>query len=142
MTAYDKPLPRGEDFNGEFYRFCKQHELRFQRCRDCGAWRHMPRESCQACGSFNWAWERAAGKGQVFSWTVIHRALHPGFAAELPYAAVVVELEEGVRIVSHVLDLPVDQLRVGLPVEVVFDDVTPEVTLPKFRPLENQTIIS
>ena len=142
MTAYDKPLPRGEDFNGEFYQFCKQHELRFQRCRDCGAWRHMPRESCQACGSFNWAWERAAGKGQVFSWTVIHRALHPGFAAELPYAAVVVELEEGVRIVSHVLDLPVDQLRVGLPVEVVFDDVTPEITLPKFRPLENQTIIS
>lgn len=142
MTAYDKPLPRGEEFNGEFYRFCKQHELRFQRCRDCGAWRHMPRESCQACGSFNWAWERAAGKGQVFSWTVIHRALHPGFAAELPYAAVVVELEEGVRIVSHVLDLPVDQLRVGLPVEVVFDDVTPEITLPKFRPLENQTIIS
>ena len=142
MTAYDKPLPRGEEFNGEFYQFCKQHELRFQRCRDCGAWRHMPRESCQACGSFNWAWERAAGKGQVFSWTVIHRALHPGFAAELPYAAVVVELEEGVRIVSHVLDLPVDRLRVGLPVEVVFDDVTPEITLPKFRPLENQTIIS
>ena len=66
---------------------------------------------------------------------MIHRALHPGFAEELPYAAVVVELEEGVRIVSHVLDLPVDELRVGLPVEVVFDDVTPEVTLPKFRPL-------
>jgi uncharacterized OB-fold protein len=134
MEAYDKPLPRGEDFNGEFYRFCKQHELRFQRCRDCGAWRHMPRESCQACGSFNWTWERAGGKGQVFSWTVIHRALHPGFADELPYAAVVVELEEGVRLVSHVPDLPVEQLRVGLPVEVIFDDVTPEVTLPKFRP--------
>ena len=135
MAAYDKPLPRGEDFNGEFYRFCKDHELRFQRCQDCGAWRHMPRESCQACGSFNWAWERAGGRGRVFSWTVVHRALHPGFAEELPYAAVVVELEEGVRIVSHVLNLPVDELRVGLPVEVVFDDVTPEVTLPKFRPL-------
>ena len=120
MAAYDKPLPRGEDFNGEFYRFCKDHELRFQRCRDCGAWRHMPRESCQACGSFNWTWERAGGRGQVFSWTVIHRALHPGFAEALPYAAVVVEL---------------DELRVGLPVEVVFDDVTPDVTLPKFRPL-------
>jgi uncharacterized OB-fold protein len=95
----------------------------------------MPRESCQGCGSFNWAWERAGGTGHVFSWTVIHRALHPGFSEDLPYAAVVVELEEGVRIVSHVLHLPVDQLRIGLPVEVVFDDVTPEVTLPKFRPL-------
>ena len=135
MADYGKPLPRGEEFNGEFYRFCRQHELRFQRCRACGTWRHMPRESCQACGSFDWAWERAAGTGRVFSWTVIHRALHPGFADELPYAAVVVELEEGVRIVSHVLDLPVDRLRVGLPVEVVFDDVTADVTLPKFRPL-------
>ena len=135
MAAYDKPLPRGEDLNGAFYQFCKRHELCFQRCRDCGTWRHMPRESCQACGSFNWTWERAGGKGHVFSWTVIHRALHPGFAAELPYAAVVVELAEGVRMVSHVLDLPADQLCVGLPVEVVFEDVTPEMTLPKFRPL-------
>ena len=135
MECYGKPLPRGEEFNGEFYRFCRQHELRFQRCQACGTWRHMPRESCQACGSFDWTWEPVAGTGEVFSWTVIHRALHPGFSEDLPYAAVVVELQEGVRIVSHVLDLPVDQLRVGLPVRVVFDDVTPEVTLPKFRPL-------
>lgn len=135
MENYGKPLPRGEEFNGEFYRFCRQHELRFQRCQACGTWRHMPRESCQACGSFDWTWEPVAGTGEVFSWTVIHRALHPGFSEDLPYAAVVVELQEGVRIVSHVLDLPVDELRVGLPVRVVFDDVTPEVTLPKFRPL-------
>ena len=116
MAAYDKPLPRGEDFNGEFYRFCKDHELRFQRY--CGAWRHMPRESCQACGS-NWTWERTEGKGQVFSWTVIHRALHPGFAEALPYAAVVVELEEGVRKL-----VPVDELPLG----VEGDDVTPDVS--------------
>jgi uncharacterized OB-fold protein len=66
---------------------------------------------------------------------VIHRALHPGFNEELPYAAVVVELDEGVRVVSHVVDLPIEELRVGLPVEVVYDDVTPAVTLPKFRPV-------
>jgi uncharacterized OB-fold protein len=53
MSDYAKPLPRGEDMHGEFYQFCKQHELRFQRCQDCDAWRHMPRESCAACGSFN-----------------------------------------------------------------------------------------
>ena len=135
MSDYTKPLPRGEDVNGEFYQFCKQHELCFQRCQDCGAWRHMPRESCAACGSFNWRWERSSGKGQVFSWTVIHRAMHPGFAPDVPYATVVIELAEGVRLVSQVLDLAPEQLYVGLPVEVVFDDVTPEVTLPKFRPL-------
>jgi hypothetical protein len=136
MDNYTKPLPRGEDYNREFYQFCKQHELRFQRCSHCGAWRHMPRESCQACGSFAWTWERSSGRGQVFSWTVIHRALHPGFADDVPYAVVVIELEEGVRVVSHVIDLPPEELRLGLPVEVVFDDVTPEVSLPKFRPAQ------
>ena len=141
MSDYAKPLPRSEDLNGEFYQFCKQHELRFQRCKDCGAWRHMPRESCAACGSFNWSWERASGKGHVFSWTVMHRALHPGFTPDVPYATVVIELAEGVRIVSHVLDLDPGQLRVGLPVEVVFDDVTPEVTLPKFRPLSQSVVV-
>ncbi len=133
MSTYSKPLPRGEEQNGEFYQFCKQHELRFQRCSHCGTWRHMPRESCQTCGSFDWSWERSSGRGQVFSWTIIHRALHPGFAEELPYAVVIVEMEEGVRLVTHVLDIPMDELRVGLPVEVVFEDVTPEVTLHKFR---------
>ena len=95
----------------------------------------MPRESCAACGSFNWSWERSSGKGQIFSWTVVHRALHPGFASDVPYATVVIELAEGVRMVSRVLDLDPEQLCVGLPVVVVFDDVTPEITLPKFRPL-------
>ena len=65
----------------------------------------------------------------------MHRALHPGFTPDVPYATVIIEMAEGVRMVSHVLDLNPEQLRVGLPVAVVFDDVTPEVTLPKFRPL-------
>ena len=135
MSEYAKPLPRGEHYNGEFYHYCKQHELRFQRCSDCRTWRHMPRESCRHCGSFNWTWERSGGRGKIFSWTVIHRALHPGFNGEIPYAVVVVELDEGVRVVSHVLDLDIADLRLGLPVAVVFDDVTPDVTLPKFRPV-------
>jgi uncharacterized OB-fold protein len=135
MHEYNKPLPRGEDYNGEFYQFCKQHELRFQCCSTCGTWRHMPRESCPACKSFEWTWERSSGKGRVFSWTVVHRALHPGFSEDLPYAVVIIELDEGVRIVSHVVGLAPDALQLDLPVAVVFEDVTPEVTLPKFRPI-------
>jgi uncharacterized OB-fold protein len=141
MSDYTKPLPRGEDMHGEFYQFCKQHELRFQRCQDCGAWRHMPRERCAACGSFNWSWELSSGQGQVGSWTVVHRAVHPGFAPDVPYATVITEMAEGVRMVSHVLDLDPEQLCVGLPVAVVFDDVTPEITLPKFRPLPPSTAV-
>jgi len=132
-NQYNKPIPRRDDLNGEFWAYCKQHELRFQRCSDCGTWRHMPREGCRECGSFDWTWEASSGKGEVFSWTVIHRALHPGFNEELPYAAVIIELDEGVRMVSHVVDIPTESLAVGQRVEVFFEDVTDEVSIPKFR---------
>lgn len=133
MSDYTKPFPRGEDYNGEFYQFCKQHELRFQCCTQCQTWRHMPRECCQKCGSFEWTWERSSGKGTLFSWTITHRALHPGFADDVPYATVLVELDEGVRLVSHVIDLAPEDLMIGLPVEITFDDVTQNTTLHKFR---------
>jgi uncharacterized OB-fold protein len=69
----------------------------------------------------------------LYTWTVIERPLHPAFAKDVPYAPAVVELEEGVRLLSQVVDCAPDALEIGLPVEVTFDAVTPEVTLPKFR---------
>jgi uncharacterized OB-fold protein len=118
---------------GEFYGWCRKHELRFQRCTACGAWRHVPRELCAACGSWSWEWARSSGRGTVFTWTVAVRAMHPAFQEAVPYAAVVVEMEEGVRILSRVTDCAPDELAIGMPVTVAFDDVTPEVTLPTFR---------
>jgi uncharacterized OB-fold protein len=131
--AYDKPLPELEGFSGEFFGFCAAGELRFQRCSGCSAWRHMPRELCAECGSWDWTWEASSGRGKVFTWTVVGRALHPAFAGSEPYAPVVVELEEGVRLLSNVVDCPPEELEIGMSVEVVFDAVTPEVTLPRFR---------
>jgi uncharacterized OB-fold protein len=118
---------------GQFYGWCRTHELRFQRCVACGAWRHVPRELCAACGSWEWEWARSSGRGTVFTWTVAVRAMHPAFQGAVPYAAVVVEMEEGVRILSTVTDCPPDELAIGMPVTVAFDDMTPEVTLPTFR---------
>lgn len=138
MSEYTKMLPPAVDRHGEFYAFCKKYELRFQRCSNCQAWRHMPRESCAECSSFDWTWEPSSGKGTLFSWTVIHRALHPGWADDLPYASVVIEMEEGVRLVSRLEDVPHDELVLGLEVEVDFEDVTPEITLHKFRPVRNR----
>ena len=132
-SAYTKPLPELEGHAREFYGFCKQRELRFQRCTGCRAWRHVPREMCAVCGSMEWEWERASGRGSVFTWTVVGRALHPAFQEDTPYAPVVVEMEEGVRLLSQVVDCPPEALEIGMPVEVVFDDVTDEVTLPRFR---------
>ena len=133
QAAYVKPLPLTEGLAKEFYDWCKQRELRFQRCTGCSSWRHVPREMCAECGSWEWEWATSSGRGRVFTWTVVARAMHPAFQDDAPYASVVVEMDEGVRLVSNVIDYPLDELEIGMPVEVVFEDVTPEITLPKFR---------
>ena len=132
-AGYAKPLPHLDGLTGQFYDWCRRRELRFQRCTRCQTWRHVPREMCAACGSWEWEWAQSSGRGRVFTWTLVARAMHPAFQHDTPYAAVVIEMEEGVRLVSHVIDCAPDELEIGMPVEVDFDDVTPEVTLPKFR---------
>ncbi|MCP3987255.1 MAG: DNA-binding protein [bacterium] len=132
-TGIPKPLPVLEGLAGEFYGYCKNGELRFQRCRDCRSWRHVPREMCAECGSWEWEWERSSGRGRVFTWTVVARALHPAFQEACPYAPVVIEMEEGVRILSQVTDCSPDELEIDMAVEVVFEDANEDVTLPKFR---------
>jgi uncharacterized protein len=132
-TTYKRPLPRRRGMAGEFYDYCKKHELRFQHCTNCGTWRHVPRDMCAKCGSFVWEWAKSSGKGKLFSWTTAMQPMLPQFADLVPYSPVVIEMDEGVRLVSWLTNVPPEELRLGLPVEVVFDDVTPEVTLPKFR---------
>jgi uncharacterized OB-fold protein len=133
QSEYKLPLPKMRGPAEEFYSFCKAHELRFQRCTRCAAWRHVPRDMCAKCGSFNFEWARSSGRGTVFSWTVAAQPFVRQFAPLVPYAPAVIELEEGVRMVSWLTDVRPEDLALGIPVEVTFDDVTPEVTLPKFR---------
>lgn len=133
MTSAAKPVPLLRHLSGEFYAHCRSHELRFQRCTQCRSWRHVPRQTCAQCGAWDWEWDRSSGHGTVFTWTVVRRPMHPAFASAAPYAPCVIEMEEGVRVVSEVVDCAPADLRKGLAVEVVFDDVTPELTLPKFR---------
>jgi uncharacterized OB-fold protein len=119
--------------NAEFYEHCAHRELRFQRC-ECGVWRHPPRVLCAACGSERWEWALASGRGRVFTWTVTHQALHPAYAGDVPYALIVVEMEEGVRMVSSLRDLDPSELELDLAVEVDFEQRSETMTLPYFRP--------
>ena len=79
-------------------------------------------------------WVKLSGRGTVFSWIVVHQSQHPAFNADTPYNVSIIELEEGPRLHSHIVDCPNEQIRIGMPVEVVFHRVNDEVTLPKFRP--------
>ena len=134
-----KPLPRPQDpIEQEFWNRCQDGYLYFQRCGSCSTFRHLPRYMCAKCGSPEFSWERSTGKGTLFSWTVTHQALHQAFAEDLPFIAAVVELEEGVRMATRLIDCDRDTLELDLPVELDFEPISPEFRLPVFRPDMNR----
>ena len=90
---------------------------------------------CARCGSPEWSWERSTGNGTLFSWTVTHQALHPAFAGEIPFIAAVVELEEGVRMATRLVDCALDELELDLPVTLDFEPISEDFRLPVFRPV-------
>ena len=134
MSDYKKPLPRIDEESRGHWEALVRHELYVQRCRDCGPIRFPPRGVCTACLSSATEWVRSTGRGVVYSFTVTHQNQAAGFREMLPYVLAVVELEEGPRLMTNVVGCAPEDVRIGMPVVVEFDDVTPEVTLAKFRP--------
>lgn len=108
-------------------------ELRIQQCTVCGTLTHPPQAACAACRSFELGYVVASGRGEVYSHVTFHRPLSAPFTE--PYNVSVVELEEGVRMVSQVVDVAVDDVHIGMAVTVVFVEVEPGLVLPLFRPL-------
>ena len=120
--------------NKEFWAGCKGHELRFQRCEACGHVRWPASIICPMCYSKEMKWIVAEGKGRVYSFAVYHVAYHPGFENDLPYVVADVELEEGPRLVTNIVGCRPDEVKCEMPVEVTWEDVTQEFSLPKFKP--------
>jgi len=114
-----------------FWEGVKNHKLVFQKCKQCGIWLHPPRPMCPRCRSLEKEWVPSKGIGTIHSWVTYREAPHPAFKA--PYSVVLVELEEGVRLVSNMVDVEEGEPYIGMPVEVVFDDIAQGLTLPKFR---------
>jgi uncharacterized protein len=137
MSEYAKPLPQPDPITEPYWDSLKAHAMRLQRCGSCGRFVFFPRALCPFCFSDALTWTPVSGRGVVHAFTVPHRHPSPAFQPDLPYVVALVELEEGPRLMTNLIDVPPDpaQIAVGMPVEVVYHDVTPEVTLPKFRPL-------
>jgi uncharacterized OB-fold protein len=131
---YPKPLPRSDEESKGFWEACQRHELYVQRCGACGQLRYYPRALCPSCLSDRTEWVRCSGKGTVYTFTATHQNQAPGFRDELPYVMAYVELDEGVRMLTNIVGCPADAVRIGMRVEVVFEDVTADITLPKFKP--------
>jgi uncharacterized OB-fold protein len=127
------PLPVVTPDTAPFWEATRRGELVLQRCASCGRFRHYPRPACPGCLATGHRWERASGRGTVWTWTIVRGPTLPAFEAKLPYNVVDVLLDEGVHFVSEVLDCPPEAIRAGMPVEAVFVPASDEITLVKFR---------
>jgi uncharacterized protein len=134
QKAYRKPLPHIDEESRPWWEAAQRHELYIQKCRNCGDLRFHPRALCTNCMSSRTEWVRCKGTGKIYTFTVTNQNQASGFRDSLPYVMAWVEVEEGLKMLTNIVDCPPEQVKIGMPVEAVFDDVTPEVTLVKFRP--------
>ncbi len=134
---YKKPLPSPSPETQRFWQGLKAHELWLPYCRPCAAFYWYPRDFCPNCGSRDVEWRRGSGRGTVHTFAIQYRAWHPGWAEEVPYVTALIDLEEGVRVFSNLIGVEPEpkHLKCDVPVEAVFDDVTDDITLLKFRPV-------
>ena len=139
-------LPEADAATAGYWEAAQRHQLVAQRCNACSAWMHPPNVPlqfghftdgpCLECGAEDWDWAEVSGHGTLYSYVIVAQAVLPQWREAAPYNVAIVALEEdeGVQMVSNVVDVDDDQLKVGMPLEVIFDDVTDEVTLPRWRP--------
>jgi uncharacterized OB-fold protein len=128
------PTPQPEwDF---YWEKAKARELWLMRCNDCNQAYFYPRAICPNCFSRNTEWFQTSGKGVLHAFAIVHRGPTAAFRDVVPYVAAIVELAEGPRLPSNLVEVEMEPtaIKVGMPVEVVFHDVTDAITLPKFRP--------
>lgn len=136
MNEYIKPVPVPDNVTEKFWEAAKEKRLLIQQCGGCGARQFLPQSYCRSCLGENLEWIEASGRGKIYSYTVVHRPPTARFEADVPYVVALIELEEGVRMMSNVVGVNPEAVRVDMPVEVVFDEITPAISLPKFRPME------
>jgi hypothetical protein len=133
MADTPRPAPVPDAVTAPFWEGCARRELRIQECQAC-RFRWLPGSVvCPRCWSDAVTWTAAAGEGTVVSFAVYHRSYHAAFAPLVPYVVAVVELAEGPRLVSNVVGVPAERVRVGMPVRVEWEPVA-EAVLPVFRP--------
>jgi uncharacterized OB-fold protein len=135
MSDYAKPLPDITDrLNTPYWQAAKRHELSLQRCPCCAYIRFPAARLCPECLDENDEWVTLSGRGTVWSFGIYYHVFNRSFADDIPYNVALVQLEDGPRLITNIVGIANEQITVGMPVEVAFDDVTDEVTLVKFRP--------
>ncbi len=132
-TEVPKPIPEPDDESRPFWEGTLEGKLLLMKCSDCGEFRIPSRQHCDNCLSDNYTWAESSGRGVVRSLGVMHQKYHPAFEPEIPYTLAMVELEEGPRMPTNIVELNGREVQVGMPVEVTWERHE-DVAVPKFRP--------
>lgn len=134
MSEVRFDLPTIEPETQPFWDGAAEERLVVQRCTACGRWQFYPRPFCKVCWSEAVEWVEASGRATLYTYSVVRRNDLPPFGDRVPYVAALVDLEEGPRMVSEVVGCPLDEVRIGMPLEVTYRDLTDDLKLPVFRP--------
>ena len=139
LAEYLLPLPTPQPETDDYWDRLREHELWLMHCDDCDSTYFYPRSICPNCFSRNTRWLQSSGRGTLYAFAIVHRPPRPAFQDRVPYIVALVELEGGARMPTNLVEVEPDpaSIRIGMEVEVVYDDVTIEVTLPKFRPVRD-----
>ena len=130
--SFHLPVPDLE--TQPFWDACREGRLLLRRCRACGAISSYPRPFCPRCWSDDVDWFDATGRGALYTWSVVRRNDLPPFRDRVPYVVAVVELDEGPRMMTDLVDVAVEDVAIGMPVEVTFRPETDDIVVPVFRP--------
>lgn len=129
-----KPVPVPDEVSAPFFDGVRQDRLILQHCATCDRWSFPVRERCPHCFAAKLAWRPASGRATLYTFTIMHQVMNPGFATSVPYNVAQVDLDEGVRMTTNIVDIANDQLRIGMKLQAVFEDAGDGVKLPKFKP--------
>ena len=135
-TQYQKPIPHPSPETKPYWEACKNHELQLPYCKSCQAFFFYPRKFCPKCFAWDIEWRKCSGKGRLYTYSIQNRPQAPGFQNDEPYITAIVQLEEGPRLMTNLIDIEADpeKVKCDMPVEAVFEDISDEITLIKFRP--------
>lgn len=137
-TALRKPLPRINAVTAPFWSAAAERRLCMPRCRTCAAFVWPPRPTCGECGGEDFGWTDLSGLGRVYSFTVIRQVVGgpaaKAFEPDIPYVVAWIDLDEGPRFTSNIVGCPIEAVSIGMPVEVTFEQASPDIWLPKFKP--------
>ncbi|MGX7680020.1 Zn-ribbon domain-containing OB-fold protein [Jatrophihabitans sp. DSM 45814] len=135
-TAVAPVLPAPNSLTSFFWDGAREHKLMIQKCNNCGRFQHWPEPVCNNCLSFDLGHGEVSGRGTVYSYEIATQAFHPYFADKLPFVIAVVELVEqpNLKLITNLIDFPLDGIEVGAPVEVTFRPLDENFNLPVFRP--------